>query len=159
MGTGSYDGIVGEQTSLRYKNVFFETNVQFALRGDGAHHYHFANDLIWNAGPGYYFIRSRETIFGLQLAVSGEYKDVDRFRGAKAEDTGITSVFVGPRIVASRGRCSAEIAAEFPLSIDNTRCKSYRITGCAAESRFISEVKWRVRTDPESSIFSQPRGI
>jgi len=40
LGTGSYDGIFGEQTSLRYKNVFFETNVQFTLRGDGTHQYH-----------------------------------------------------------------------------------------------------------------------
>jgi hypothetical protein len=132
LGTGSYDGILGAQTSLRYKNVFFETNVQFALRGDGAHQYHFANDLIWNAGPGYYFIRRRETIFGLQLAVSGEYKDVDRFRGAKAEDTGITSVFIGPRVVVSRGRFSAELAVDLPVSIDNTALQvvpDYRLRG------------------------------
>jgi hypothetical protein len=51
LGTGSYDGIFGEQTSLRYKNFFFETNVQFALRGDGTHQYHFANDLLWAGGP------------------------------------------------------------------------------------------------------------
>jgi hypothetical protein len=38
LGTGSYDGILGEQTSLRYKNVFFETNVQFTLRSDGVVH-------------------------------------------------------------------------------------------------------------------------
>ena len=47
LGTGSYDGIFGEQMAMRYKNVFFETNVQFTLRGDGTHQYHFANDLIW----------------------------------------------------------------------------------------------------------------
>jgi hypothetical protein len=35
LGTGSGDGIFGEQASLRYKNVFFETNVQFTLHGDG----------------------------------------------------------------------------------------------------------------------------
>lgn len=51
---------------------------------------------------------------------SGEYKDVDRFRGKKAEDTGITSVFLGPRIVASHGRWSAELAADLPVSLDNT---------------------------------------
>jgi hypothetical protein len=132
LGTGSYDGIFGGQTSLRYKNIFFETNLQFTLRGDGAHQHHFANDLIWNAGPGYYFIRSRETIFGLQLAVSGEYKDVDRFRGARAEDTGITSVFIGPRVVVSRGRFSAEIAADLPVSISNTALQvvpDYRLRG------------------------------
>ena len=132
LGTGSYDGIFGEHTSLRYKNVFLETNVQFILRGDGTHQYHFANDLGCSGGPGYYFVRQRDTIIGLQFDVTGEYKDVDRFRGKKAEDTGITSTFVGPRIVASRGRWSAEIAAEFPVSIDNTALQvvpDYRLRG------------------------------
>jgi hypothetical protein len=132
LGTGSYDGIFGEQTSLRYKNVFFETNVQFTLRGDGAHQYHFANDLVWGAGPGYYFIRNRETIIGLQFLTSGEYKDVDRFRGARAVDTGITSIFVGPRLVASRGRWSAELEVDLPAKIDNTALQvvpDYRLRG------------------------------
>ena len=120
LGTGSYDGIFGEQNSLRYKNIFLETNVQFTLRGDGAHQYHFANDLTWSGGPGYYFIRTSKTILGLEFEISGEHKDVDRFRGKPAEDTGITSVFAGPRVVASRGRWSGEITAEFPLTIDNT---------------------------------------
>jgi len=132
LGTGSYDGIFGEQNSLRYRNVFFETNVQFTLRGDGAHQYHFANDLTWSGGPGYYLVRSRDTILGLQFVLSGEYKDVDRFRGKRAEDTGITSVFMGPRVVISRGRFSAEIAAELPVSIDNTALQvvpDYRLRG------------------------------
>jgi hypothetical protein len=132
LGTGSYDGVFGEQTSLRYKNIFFETNIQFTLRGDGTHQYHFANDLVWAGGPGYYIVRNRETIVGVQFATSGEYKDVDRFRGKKAEDTGITSVFLGPRLVASRGRWSAEVGAEFPVSIENTALQvvpDYRLRG------------------------------
>src|SRR5205823_758141 len=104
LGSGSYDGIFGEQTSVRYKNFFFEGGVQFTLRGDGAHQYHFANDLTWSGGPGYYLVRRPDTIIGVQCVVSGEHKDFDRFRGAKAEDTGITAFFVGPRVVASRGR-------------------------------------------------------
>jgi len=132
LGTGSYDGIFGEQTSVRYKNIFIETNMQFTLRGDGDHQYHFANDLLWSAGPGYYFVRTGETIIGLQFVVSGEYKDVDRFRGAKAIDTGITSVFVGPRVVVSRGRWSAELEVDLPAMIDNTALQvvaDYRIRG------------------------------
>ena len=135
LGTGSYDGVFGEQTSLRYKNVFFETNVQFTLRGDGTHQYHFANDLTWSGGPGYYFIRRQDMIIGVQFIASGEYKDVDRFRGKPAEDTGITSVFLGPRLIASRGRFSAEIAAEFPVSIDNTALQvvpDYRLRGAVS---------------------------
>jgi hypothetical protein len=120
LGTGSYDGILGGQTSLRHKNLFFEAETQFTLRGDGAHQYHFANDLVWSGGPGYYFLRRTNAIVGLQCSCSGEYKDVDRFRGRVAEDTGITSVFLGPRLVASVGKLSGELAAELPISIDNT---------------------------------------
>jgi hypothetical protein len=132
LGTGSYDGIFGEQNSLRWKNIFLETNLQFTLRGDGAHQYHFANDLTWDGGPGYYFVRRRETIVGLQFAISGEHKDIDRFRGKPAEDTGITSLFVGPRLVASRGRWSAEVDVDLPVSIENTALQvvpDYRLRG------------------------------
>ena len=132
LGTGSDDGIFGEQTSLRYKNVFFETNVQFTLRCDGTHQYHLANDLTWSIGPGYYFIRRHDMIIGLQCIASGEHKGVDRFRGKPAEDTGITSIFLGPRLVASRGRLSAEVAADFPVKINNTALQvvpDYRLQG------------------------------
>jgi hypothetical protein len=53
---------------------------------------------------------------GLQFFASGEYKDVDRFRSKKAEETGLTSVFLGPRMIVSRGRFSEEVAAEIRLS-------------------------------------------
>jgi hypothetical protein len=135
LGTGSYDGIVGGQTSLRYKSFFFQADTQFALRGDGAHQYHFANDLSWSGGPGYYLVRNRKTIVGLQCACSGEHKNVDRFRGDRAEDTGITSVFLGPRLIASSGKLSAELAAELPISIDNTALQAvpdYRIRASVA---------------------------
>jgi hypothetical protein len=132
LGTGSYDGIFGALGSLRYKSIFFEANVQFTWRSDGAHDYSFANDLTWSAGPGYYLVRNPETIVGLQFVVSGEHKDVDRFRGEPAADTGITSVFVGPRVVASRGRFSAEVAVDLPVKIDNTALQvvpDYRLRG------------------------------
>ena len=135
LGTGSYDGIFGGQFALRYKNFFFEQDLQFTLRGDGSHQYHFANDLSWSGGPGYYFVRTPGTIVGLQGVISGEYKDVDRFRGDRAEDTGITSVFAGPRLQASLGKISAEVALEIPLTIDNTALQAvpdYRISGAIA---------------------------
>ncbi|MBA3833427.1 MAG: hypothetical protein H0X34_16355 [Chthoniobacterales bacterium] len=36
LGTGSYDGIFGGQTSLRYKNFFLDQEAQFTLRGTGS---------------------------------------------------------------------------------------------------------------------------
>ncbi|MFL6520181.1 MAG: hypothetical protein ACJ8NS_08170 [Chthoniobacterales bacterium] len=120
LGTGSYDGIFGCQFSLRAKSFFFQADSQFTLRGAGTHQYRFANDISWSGGPGYYFVRDRETIVGLQFVCSGEHKDVDRFRGQPAEDTGITSVFLGPRFIVSHGKLSGELAAELPVSIDST---------------------------------------
>jgi hypothetical protein len=135
LGTGSYDGIFGEQNSVRYRNFFVDATVEFTLRGDGAHQYHFANDLIWDGGPGYYFLRNGDTVVGLQFVVSGEYKDTDRFRGKVAEDTGITSNFLGPRILASRGRWSVEAGVDVPVSIHNTALQivpDYRVRAAVA---------------------------
>lgn len=132
LGTGSYDGIFGQQTALRYKNMFLETNVQFAARTEGTHDYRFADDLIWSGGPGYYAVRNADTVLGLQFVASGEYKGRDRFRGKPAVDTGVSSVFLGPRLIASRGRWSAEIAAEFSVFIHNTALQvvpDYRLNG------------------------------
>jgi hypothetical protein len=120
LGTGSFDGIIGGQTSLRYKSFFFEADAQFAWRGNGDHEYNFANDISWSGGPGYYFVRNAHTIVGLQFACSGEHKGTDRFRGEPAEDTGITSVFLGPRLLVSHGKLSGELAVEIPVSIENT---------------------------------------
>ena len=67
--------------------------------------------------------------------MSGERKDVDRFRGREAQDTGITSVFLGPRVVASLGKINAELETDLPVLIDNTSLQvvpDYRIRGSIA---------------------------
>jgi hypothetical protein len=137
LGTGSYDAIVGGQFSLRYKSFFFQSDTQFTLRGDGAHQYHFANDLSWNGGPGYYFVRNPHTIVGVQCACSGEHKGLDRFQGNAAEDTGITAVYLGPRVVASFGKISCELSVDLPVSMENTAFQvvpDYRLHGSVAIS-------------------------
>lgn len=135
LGTGSYDGIIGGQVSLRYRSFFLQADTQFTLRGDGAHQYRFANDLSWSGGPGYYLVRKPDVIVGVQLATSGEYKEFDRFRGKRAEDTGITSVFLGPRVVGSVGKWSGEVGVDVPVSIDNTALQvvpDYRVRASVA---------------------------
>jgi hypothetical protein len=132
LGTGSYDAIIGGQTSVRYKSFFFQADAQFTWRGGGDHDYHFANDISWSGGPGFYFVRTPQTIVGLQCAVSGEHKDTDRLHGEPAEDTGITSVFLGPRVLLSHNKLTAELAVEIPVMIDNTALQAvpdYRLRG------------------------------
>ena len=57
----------------------------------------------------------------MQFVISGEHKNRDTFRGEIAGDTGITSLYVGPRIVAGFGsRLIAEFGADLPVLMDNT---------------------------------------
>jgi hypothetical protein len=66
----------------------------------------------------------------LQCVVSGEYKDTDRFQARVAEDTGITTLYVGPRVTARFGRLSGDIGVDLPVLIDNSALQAvpdYRI--------------------------------
>ena len=121
LGTGSWDGIAGAQVSLRYKEAFFQADAQFTLRGESHYSYHFANDLSWSGGPGCYLVRRPDALLGLQCVVSGENKSTDRFKGRIAEDTGVTSLYVGPRVLVSLGRFSGEIGADLPVLMNTTK--------------------------------------
>ena len=130
LGTGSYDGIFGVQIFTRYRAFFFDAEAQFTLRGDGRYSYHFANDLLWRGGPGVEILRRGADVLALQCVVSGEHKDTDRFQGRVAEDTGVTSLFIGPRVLATWGRVSAEVALDLPVLMRNTALQTtadYRI--------------------------------
>jgi hypothetical protein len=121
LGSGSFDGILGSNFYFRYKRTFLIGAVQYSIRTEGDFEYRFANDLSWEGGPGFYVLLERTHTLALQAAVSGEHKGTDTFRGEQAEDTGITSVYLGPRITATwRDRLSADVALEMPISIQNT---------------------------------------
>ena len=120
LGTGSWDGVCGVQAAARYRAVFFLADVQFTLRGPSHYSYHFANDLTWSGGPGVYFVRDEKRSLALQCVVSGESKNTDVFRGQPAYDTGVTSLYVGPRVLATFGRWSAEAEVELPVLMHTT---------------------------------------
>ena len=83
------------------------------------------------------FLRLDRLFYALDLFAKPRdlSRNVDRFRGQAAKDTGITAVFLGPRLIASHGKLSAELAAEFPVSVDNTALlvvPDYRLRGSFA---------------------------
>ena len=63
--------------------------------------------------------------------VSGEFKGKDQFAGEAAEDTGITIVYLGPKIGLSwKNRLSMEISGGIPVDIQNSALQAvpdYRI--------------------------------
>ena len=131
LGSGSYDGIVGTSVFCRWHRWFLNVGVQYAIRSTGDFDYRFANDLTWGGGPGYVLLLQDEYTLSLQAVVSGEYKGKDTFQGEPAEDTGVTSVYLGPQLNLTWGdHLAAYLAADLPVSINNTSLQTvpdYRI--------------------------------
>jgi hypothetical protein len=121
LGSGSFDGILGTGMFARWHHWFFSATAQYAIRSRGDFDYQFANDLTWSGGPGFYLVLNEDYTVALQFNVSGESKERDTFQGGKAEDTGITSVFLGPQVSLTwTDQLSAEAGIEVPVSLDNT---------------------------------------
>ena len=133
LGSGSYDGIVGGSFYVRWRHAFLSASTQYAIRTEGAFDYQFANDLTWLGGPGYYLVLNDDWTLSLQAIVSGEYKGMDIFQGEKADDTAVTSVYLGPALSFTwRDKLSATLAADLPVSIYNSSFQTvpnYRIRG------------------------------
>ena len=138
LGSGSVDGIVGTGVFARRRRLFFSANAQYAIRTKGDFDYRYADDLAWWGGPGVFLALNENYTVALQLNVSGETKGRDTFQGAKADDTGITSLFLGPQLSVTWGeRLSVELGADLPVSIDNTALQS------VPDYRVRAAVNWR----------------
>jgi hypothetical protein len=53
LGSGSWDGIVGDAFFARWKRWYGAAALQYAIRSEGAYNYQYANDLTWSTGPGF----------------------------------------------------------------------------------------------------------
>lgn len=121
LGTGSFDALTGMSIYTRWKRVLFTANMQYAMRTEGDYNYRFANDITWAGGPGYYLFLEHGYTVAVQANVSGESKGRDSFQGTRAEDTGITAVYLGPKLTATwSSQLSADVGADFPVVMDNT---------------------------------------
>jgi hypothetical protein len=130
LGSGSVDAVIGADLYARRGNWFFQGELQYAIRSEGDYDYRYANDLTWTCGPGWYALRESDRSLALQFVISGETKDTDRFNGETAEDTGLTAVYLGPRILGSYGAFSGELGLDLPVVLDNTALQAvpdYRI--------------------------------
>jgi hypothetical protein len=131
LGSGSFDGIVGTGIYARWNRLFLAAATQYAIRSEGDFDYRFADDLTWAGGPGVLALLSERYTLSVQVVVSGEAKGRDTFQGHKAEDTGVTAVYLGPQINFTwSDKLSVEVGADLPVSIDNTALQTvpdYRV--------------------------------
>jgi hypothetical protein len=118
LGSGSYDGLLGTGFYAKWKRLFMTGAMQYAVRGEGAFGYQFANDWTWFGGPGVYLLLGGDHTLALQVVVSGESKGQDTVNGVATDDTAVTSVFLGPQISYTwSSRLSAMVGADLPVSI------------------------------------------
>ncbi len=131
LGTGSFDGIIGTGIYTRWHRAFLTANVQYAIRSTGSFDYRYANDLTCSGGPGVYLILADDYTVSAQLNISGEDKGRDTFQGVDSDDTGISTVYVGPQIQFTwKEKLSAEVGVDLPVYIHSTALQAvpdYRV--------------------------------
>jgi hypothetical protein len=121
LGSGSFDGVIGTDVYTRWKRLFFSGSVQYAIRTEGDYGHQYANDLTWAAGPGVYLALQHDFTVTLQALASGETKEEDTFYGVEDPDSAATLYYIGPQIGFTwSSKLSAQIGADFPVSIDNS---------------------------------------
>jgi len=121
LGSGSFDGIVGEQLYWSWGRAFVTAGMQYAVRSTGSFDYRFANDLTWLGGPGYYVLLTHAVSLGVQSVLSGETKGKDTRQGRSVDDTAMTALYVGPGVTFTWGSSlGAEVAVDLPVIQHNT---------------------------------------
>jgi hypothetical protein len=121
LGSGSVDGVVGASVFARWERLFFSGLFQYSIRSRGDFDYRYANDAMWNGGPGVFLLLEESHTLALQLIVSGEDKGYDELGSKRADDTAITSVFLGPQLNFTwSDKLSAQAGIDLPVLMDNS---------------------------------------
>ena len=121
LGSGSVDGLVGTGFSARWKHLFLNAQMQYAIRSEGAFQHQYANDWTWSGGPGVYLALKDDYTVALQAIVSGESKGMDTFAGVPDEDSAETMVYLGPQISFTwTDKLSLNLGADLAVSRANT---------------------------------------
>ena len=138
LGSGSVDGIIGAQAFGNWGRWFATASIQYAARNEGAYDYRFANDLLFNVGPGAYLLAD-DVLYGApytlraQAIFSGETKGTDSIEGMRVGDTGFTGLYLGPYFGFAWGtHLNLELGADLPV-LQNTSglqiVPDYRLRG------------------------------
>ncbi len=121
LGSGSVDGIVGMGFLVRWKRVFLNGQMQYAIRTQGDFGHRYANDWTWNGGPGAFVWLGEMATVALQVVTSGESKDMDTLGGVVDEDSASTVLYLGPQLNFTwGGSLNAQLGADLPVSLANS---------------------------------------
>src|SRR5262249_55285635 len=77
LGSGSWDFPVGANLLLQYDRAFVLASLQYTLRTEGSHLYHYSDDVTYSVSPAYYTLLNHNYTVALGADLSGEYKGKD----------------------------------------------------------------------------------
>lgn len=121
LGTGSFDPVFGARLIATRDRLYWTTALQYTLRTRGAFDYEYADELIVNAGPGFFVLAGHDRTLGLGANLAAETKGKDNIDGRILDDTGITSLYAGPALHFTWGTSlSLDLIADVPAIQDTT---------------------------------------
>jgi hypothetical protein len=133
LGSGSVDGLIGTGFFTRWEKFYFDGNMQYGIRTEGAFQHQYANDFTWVSGPGYYLALKDNYTIALEADILGESKGKDTFAGEPDQDSSETIVYAGPKISFTWSEnFAAQIGADLPFIRENSGeqvVPDYRIHG------------------------------
>jgi len=103
LGSGSLDGLLGASALWTRDRFRVSAEIQYMLRSEGDFDYEYADDLTWALAPGFYVALGHDYTLNFAARVSGETKGTDKQAGTRIEDSGITTVYAGPRLTLTEG--------------------------------------------------------
>jgi hypothetical protein len=137
LGSGSVDGLVGLEIFWARQRLFVAGALMYAIRGEGAFDYRYANDLQGVLVPGVLVWRSVDAQVALQGVLSAETKGQDEQQGRTLADTAATTLFVGPGVNVGWKQLEADAAVEIPVLTHRTGVQ------IAPDVRVRGGIRWR----------------
>jgi hypothetical protein len=117
-GTGSVDYIFGLSFFGRMQRWLVMGATQYSLRTEGDFGYEYADDFIFDFGPGYYFYIQDEQTAALRLALTGEFKERDHVNGELVDGSGFSNLYLGPEILVNLETMLLRVGVDFRMSSD-----------------------------------------
>ncbi len=117
-GTGSYDYIGGVNLYARHSRWLGLAGVQYILRTEGDYNYEFADDLIFDVGPGYYFWLDDDVSVASRIVLTGELKAKDHSDGELVAGSDYSNLYLGPEFLATFGSSILRVGLDFRMTDD-----------------------------------------
>lgn len=136
-GSGSYDYLTGLSFYSRYQRWLMMGAIQYTFRTEGDYNYKFADDLLFDFGPGYYFSLQDDFTAAARIVLTGEFKKQDHSNDELVKGSGYSNLFLGPEVVFTFLNSMFRAGIDFRVTSDEADAD------VMPDTRFRSGLTWR----------------